>query len=222
MRAVGTAPTPGGNATTAQLRRPPSSTTAAASCTSASCTSVSPPLLLPERTPRRPAAAKTKHGFAGGSGHNPKRHPLYNRWVHIRQRCTNPNDRKYPIYGGRPTRWCPNGIYIDRRWDDFALFLADLGDPPGGRYDLYSIDRIDNDGPYAPWNCRWSTAATQRQNQYREPWPFGVLAQFKDGAGGELDDEELEAAYWRLRDEKPELMEELRAIDAQRAGRSTG
>jgi hypothetical protein len=61
---------------------------------------------------------------------------------------------------------------MDRRWDDFAVFVADVGEPPGPGY---SLDRTDNDGPYSPGNVRWSTASEQRANQYREPWPFGVL-----------------------------------------------
>lgn len=125
---------------------------------------------------------KLKHGHAGGQGHNPKRHPLYNRWVRIRQRCTNPNDTRFSSYGGRHTPVCPDGIYVDPVWDDFMRFVEDVGEPPGGRYDLYSLDRVNNDGPYAPWNVRWSTASEQRRNQYRTPWPFGVLDSEKDGA----------------------------------------
>ena len=96
-----------------------------------------------------------RHGFAGRKN----RHPLYARWVNIRQRCNNPNHERYADYGGR-------GITVCERWDNFEVFAADVGEPPASRM---SLDRIDNDGPYSPENVRWSTAAFQRENQYRLP-----------------------------------------------------
>ena len=51
-----------------------------------------------------------------------------------------------------------------REWaTNFQQFLADMGMRPSG----LSLDRIDNDGPYAPGNCRWTDAKTQMNNQRR-------------------------------------------------------
>ncbi len=124
------------------------------------------------------------HGLSGGRNLT-RRHPAYNRWQNIRQRTTNPNHPRYKDWGGRRTYLCPAGIFIVAEWRDFARFIEDIGEPPGRRYDLYSIDRINNDGPYAPGNVCWSTAAQQRENQYRAPWPFGVLDEQKDGYQGD-------------------------------------
>jgi hypothetical protein len=72
----------------------------------------------------------------------------------MRHRCSNPNTQYWANYGGR-------GIRVAPEWDDFAVFLADVGRKPGPGY---SLDRIDNDGNYEPGNVRWATAAQQSQN----------------------------------------------------------
>lgn len=79
----------------------------------------------------------------------------YISWAHMKQRCLNPKDKKYPRYGGR-------GITICDRWvNSYESFIEDMGEKPG---DEYSIDRIDLDGNYEPSNCRWATTIEQQNN----------------------------------------------------------
>lgn len=93
------------------------------------------------------------HGFS--KDENLKINILYHTWKTMRQRCMNPNSRKYSRYGGR-------GIYVCERWNDFTLFLEDMGsDWQRG----LSLDRILNDGPYSKENCRWVENKIQANNK---------------------------------------------------------
>jgi len=82
----------------------------------------------------------------------------YNTWTQIKARCRNPRHKQYGNYGGR-------GIRVCDRWlgsQGFLHFFADMGCRPSSHH---SIDRIDNDGPYAPENCHWTDDKAQARNK---------------------------------------------------------
>jgi len=72
----------------------------------------------------------------------------------MRQRCSNVNCPSFKNYGGR-------GIKISEEWDDFAVFQRDMGERPKG----YSLERLDNDGPYSKDNCIWASRKQQSRNK---------------------------------------------------------
>jgi hypothetical protein len=90
----------------------------------------------------------TKHGMCGSRA--------YNAWKAAVQRCTNKNNPKFALYGGR-------GIEVCDRWMEFSNFYTDMGDPGHGM----SLDRIDSDKGYCPENCRWTDIVTQNRNTSR-------------------------------------------------------
>jgi hypothetical protein len=88
--------------------------------------------------------------------HGMSRSSEYASWTSMKDRCFNPNNDDYALYGGR-------GITVCRRWkNSFENFLADMGTKPFPRA---SIDRINTNGNYSPTNCRWSSQKTQTRNK---------------------------------------------------------
>lgn len=113
---------------------------------------------------RREISTNFKHGYANKT-------KTYKTWKCMRSRCTNPDSDQWEWYGGR-------GIKICKEWDDFSVFLADMGERPEGT----SIDRIDPNGDYSKGNCRWATAKQQAETN-RGCFVYGGLRSFEKVKG---------------------------------------
>lgn len=89
--------------------------------------------------------------FSHGLSHTPE----YRTWMVMMNRCYNPANIGYYLYGGR-------GIRVCNRWKkSVEKFVKDMGKKPSPKH---TIDRIDTNGDYRPSNCRWVTQAVQNRN----------------------------------------------------------
>ena len=86
---------------------------------------------------------------------NPGRAALRGIHYMMLDRTTNPKNKDWHHYGGRGIEVCPE-------WrESFEQFCLDMGPRPKG----HKVERYDNDGPYAPWNCGWEPQSVQVRNK---------------------------------------------------------
>jgi len=91
----------------------------------------------------------------GGYKHGWRHTPTYTSWNAMRSRC---NDKSNPNYGGR-------GVSYDPRWDDFLVFLEDMGEAPPDT----QLDKDIKGGAgclmYSKQNCSWVSRQDNMNNR---------------------------------------------------------
>ena len=83
---------------------------------------------------------------------------IYRIWIHMRDRCNNPNNKDYYFYGNK-------GIKVCTEWNDFVNFYNWAME--NGYSDSLEIDRINGERNYEPKNCRWVDDTVQARNTKR-------------------------------------------------------
>lgn len=78
----------------------------------------------------------------------------YNSWCNLRRRCSDTKNNRYQHYGD-------SGISFCKDWENFEVFLEDMGTCPKG----YSIERLRVDEGYSKDNCVWVNDKTQANNK---------------------------------------------------------
>ena len=89
--------------------------------------------------------------------HNESKTKLYDVWLHVIDRCTNPKCKDYARYGGRGITVCSDWL---ESYEKFAKWAKENGYKPG-----LSIDRIDNNLGYCPENCKFASMKEQSNNR---------------------------------------------------------
>ena len=88
---------------------------------------------------------------------NVRNDPEYVIWKGFRARVNNPNHVSYCRYGAR-------GLTVDAAFDNYEVFLADVGRRPSPKH---WIERKDNEKGYVIGNLTWALPKDQSRNTRR-------------------------------------------------------
>lgn len=146
----------------------------------------------------------------------PKPIPMWldRRLTAAKARCENPNDRQYSLYGGRGIRFCFPSVIKAGIW-----ILENVPDVCRE----YELDRIDNNGHYAPGNIRFVPRKKNLGNRRmtvlsewdQEYWPYCRNVVIRMLSAGKSREEIIESAQeavrmkrknWKLIDARLDFM----------------
>lgn len=87
----------------------------------------------------------------------PEQRRTHRIWGAMKRRCYDKNFRGYETHGAQ-------GVRVFWEWLDYDAFVRDMGVCPDG----HSLDRINPEDGYSPWNCRWIPMAENSRRVRRQ------------------------------------------------------
>jgi len=114
--------------------------------------------------------AATRKARGTGHGHTSRTHKSveYQAWCNFRSGCR------------RSTR--PQNVY-DPRWDDFKLWLSEVGPKP---HPFYCFTRIDTSKAWVPGNVHWILRMMHEQYDVTDHWDQHLKGPSKQGFNSKL------------------------------------
>ena len=100
------------------------------------------------------AKKNSKHGMSNSR--------IYKIWNGMKRRCYTKTNTMYKHYGNRGIKLCDEWLDKENGFINFYNWAI-----KNGYQDNLSIDRIDVNGNYEPYNCRWVTQKVQSNNTRR-------------------------------------------------------
>ena len=102
---------------------------------------------------------RQKRFSIGSKRHGLSESRLYKIYHGMMKRCYTPSTKCYKNYGGR-------GITVCNDWLENNGFMKFYNwSMMNGYNEKLTLDRSDNDKPYSPDNCRWSSVKQQNRNR---------------------------------------------------------
>lgn len=90
---------------------------------------------------------------------------LYAVWNNMKQRCYNPDNKRYKSYGGRGITVCAEWTDKENGFINFYKWSYSNGYKENAKRGECTLDRINVNGNYEPSNCRWVTNVEQQRNK---------------------------------------------------------
>lgn len=100
---------------------------------------------------------------------------LYSIYSGMKQRCYNPNNQHYSIYGGKGIKICDEWLNKNGLQNFIEWSLNN------GYEEHLTIDRINSSADYSPQNCRWITSSLNSARVHSSCFDIPSIAPATEG-----------------------------------------